>query len=102
ALTTRIAGVPIGLSATTLTGHDTRVNRASPSLRHRLARARAALPADWEFGPPHAELGWTLTGRRPVPPLWTIQSELCTSGVTCRENTISFPCATSRRSSSRA
>jgi len=45
-----------------------------------------------EFGPPQAELGWTFTGRRPVPSLWTIQSELCTSGVTCRENAISFPC----------
>src|SRR5262249_30877709 len=29
---------------------------------------------------------------RPVPSLCTIQSELCTSGVTCRANAISLPC----------
>ena len=55
--------------------------------------SRVAPPADGsEFGPPQAELGWTFTGRRPVPSLWTTQSELCTSGVTCREKTRSLPC----------
>src|SRR2546422_7203535 len=45
-----------------------------------------------EFAPPHPKLGGTITGRSPVPSLCTTQSELCTSGVTCRENAISFPC----------
>ena len=44
------------------------------------------------FAPPHADAGWTLTSCRPVPSACTIQIELCTSGVTCREKTISFPC----------
>src|SRR5919197_134838 len=45
-----------------------------------------------DCAPPHPKLGGTLTGRSPVPSLCTIQTELCTSGVTCRENAISFPC----------
>src|SRR5438876_9596919 len=44
------------------------------------------------LAPPHAVLGCTFTGRRPDPSLWTIQSELCRSGVTCREKTMSLPC----------
>src|SRR4029453_17704613 len=45
-----------------------------------------------EFAPPHPKLGGTLSGRSPVPSLCITHSELCTSGVTCRENAISFPC----------
>ena len=44
------------------------------------------------FGPPQPELGGTVSGRSPEPSLCMTQSELCTSGVTCRENAISFPC----------
>src|SRR5712691_3387472 len=44
------------------------------------------------FAPPHADAGWTLISCRPVPSACTTQIELCTSGVTCREKTISFPC----------
>ena len=43
------------------------------------------------FGPPQPELGGTVSGRSPEPSLCMTQSELCTSGVTCRENAISFP-----------
>ena len=49
------------------------------------------------FAPPHADAGWTLTSCRPVPSACTTQIELCTSGVTCREKTISFPCGDQSR-----
>src|SRR5215468_3488457 len=44
------------------------------------------------FAPPQAVLGCTFTPRSPDPSAWTIHSELCRSGVTCREKTMSFPC----------
>src|SRR6266849_3891061 len=44
------------------------------------------------FAPPHADAGWTLISCRPLPSECTTQIELCTSGVTCCEKTISFPC----------
>src|SRR5438874_11770999 len=44
------------------------------------------------LGPPHPKLGGTLSGRRPVRSLCMTQSELWTSGVTCRENAISLSC----------
>src|SRR5438094_3564378 len=44
------------------------------------------------FAPPHADAGWTLISCRPLPSACTTQIELCTSGVTCWEKTISFPC----------
>src|SRR6266852_3382036 len=50
----------------------------------------------WALGsasaPPHADAGWTLISCRPLPSACTTQIELCTSGVTCCEKTISFPC----------
>src|SRR5256885_9220451 len=45
-----------------------------------------------ELAPPQADAGWTLRSRNPLPSLRTMDIELCTSGVTCRENAISFPC----------
>src|SRR5262245_62979041 len=43
------------------------------------------------FAPPQADAGWTLISCRPLPSECTTQIELCTSGVTCCEKTISFP-----------
>src|SRR6266542_6639663 len=45
-----------------------------------------------EPGPPHPYCGCAGTSRSPVPLKCTIHIELCTSGVTCRENTMLLPC----------
>src|SRR6266702_2282068 len=44
-----------------------------------------------EKAPPQAT-PWTSISCSPLPSEWTIQSELCTSGVTCCEKTIWLPC----------
>src|ERR1041385_6763385 len=45
-----------------------------------------------ELAPPQAGAGGPPRSHNPLPSLWTIEIELCTSRVTCRENAISFPC----------
>src|SRR4029453_5376038 len=55
------------------------------------AGSRHPMASGSAFGPPQPELGGTVSGRSPEPSLCMTQSELCTSGVTCRENAISFP-----------